>query len=278
MDPDRPQLPSIQHLFAVADSGAAPPPPPSFPAELRAPTSAFEPPSHTTPFSHFRPATPQTSYADSRRASLADEAAAPSDAASTGRPALPALTLTESLHSLPTPLASPDVTTPPADFPPRDAYSPFTATYSSIFFPSTAPPLPARRPVSDPGRHLPRPDSPPRDRLATLAGAAAALSPPFSSTSSFAGPSRSRSASTSTTHSYSLCDFEPHKKTKGAAQGPLPKRFACRSCTVAFARRNDLLRHERTHTGETPFECRRGCNKRFKRSDARKRHEEKGIC
>jgi len=57
------------------------------------------------------------------------------------------------------------------------------------------------------------------------------------------------------------------------------KRFACPypGCTLRFARLNDQQRHSRIHSGECPFACRR-CGHRFKRSDARRRHELKEIC
>ncbi|KPV78651.1 uncharacterized protein RHOBADRAFT_51094 [Rhodotorula graminis WP1] len=45
----------------------------------------------------------------------------------------------------------------------------------------------------------------------------------------------------------------------------------CPTCAKAFARRYDLTRHERLHSGELPFECGK-CGKRFPRSDARRRH------
>ncbi|GAA5892573.1 hypothetical protein JCM6882_005650 [Rhodosporidiobolus microsporus] len=57
-----------------------------------------------------------------------------------------------------------------------------------------------------------------------------------------------------------------------------PRRFVCATCDAPFARKNDLTRHERIHSGEMPFECRRGCGARFRRSDARKRHENKSDC
>lgn len=57
------------------------------------------------------------------------------------------------------------------------------------------------------------------------------------------------------------------------------KRFACPfpGCTLRFARLNDQQRHSRIHSGECPFACRR-CGHKFKRSDARRRHELKEIC
>ncbi|EMC98366.1 hypothetical protein BAUCODRAFT_67601 [Baudoinia panamericana UAMH 10762] len=44
----------------------------------------------------------------------------------------------------------------------------------------------------------------------------------------------------------------------------LPKAFACSSCGKGFARRSDLARHERIHSGVRPHACDYpGCNKQF---------------
>ncbi|KAI9094013.1 hypothetical protein DFS34DRAFT_569665, partial [Phlyctochytrium arcticum] len=42
-------------------------------------------------------------------------------------------------------------------------------------------------------------------------------------------------------------------------------------CSREFARRHDLLRHERMHTNEKPFVCRH-CGAGWGRSDALRRH------
>ncbi|KAG8734466.1 hypothetical protein FRC11_009995 [Ceratobasidium sp. 423] len=42
-------------------------------------------------------------------------------------------------------------------------------------------------------------------------------------------------------------------------------------CVKDFARMHDWVRHQRVHTGQTPYEC-LSCGKSFKRSDARGRH------
>ncbi|OBZ90119.1 Transcriptional regulator prz1 [Choanephora cucurbitarum] len=50
-----------------------------------------------------------------------------------------------------------------------------------------------------------------------------------------------------------------------------PKPFACHLCTRCFARKHDLQRHIRVHTGAKPYSC-LSCSKAFARTDALKRH------
>lgn len=52
---------------------------------------------------------------------------------------------------------------------------------------------------------------------------------------------------------------------------PNPKVFSCPQCNRSFARKYDLIRHIRVHTGVKPYAC-PSCKKRFSRSDARTRH------
>ncbi|KAI8062476.1 Krueppel-like factor 5, partial [Gongronella butleri] len=49
------------------------------------------------------------------------------------------------------------------------------------------------------------------------------------------------------------------------------KPFACTACTWVFARKHDLERHTRKHTGKKPYAC-HACHSCFARSDARRRH------
>lgn len=49
------------------------------------------------------------------------------------------------------------------------------------------------------------------------------------------------------------------------------KPHTCTFCSRAFARRHDLQRHTRVHTGVKPYGC-PSCQKCFARSDARRRH------
>ncbi|KAI8149827.1 hypothetical protein BJV82DRAFT_491945, partial [Fennellomyces sp. T-0311] len=47
--------------------------------------------------------------------------------------------------------------------------------------------------------------------------------------------------------------------------------YPCYLCTRAFARKHDLQRHIRVHTGAKPYAC-LCCKKAFARTDALKRH------
>lgn len=49
------------------------------------------------------------------------------------------------------------------------------------------------------------------------------------------------------------------------------KKFACHICSRCFARKHDLQRHIRVHTGAKPYSC-LSCSKSFARTDALKRH------
>lgn len=49
------------------------------------------------------------------------------------------------------------------------------------------------------------------------------------------------------------------------------KTFACCVCLRSFARKHDLQRHIRVHTGAKPYSC-LSCTKAFARTDALKRH------
>ncbi|KAJ3213130.1 hypothetical protein HDU67_003347 [Dinochytrium kinnereticum] len=50
------------------------------------------------------------------------------------------------------------------------------------------------------------------------------------------------------------------------------KEFGCAQCGKRFLRRQDLRRHENTHTGVRPFSCPLGCGTTFSRNDALQRH------
>lgn len=51
-----------------------------------------------------------------------------------------------------------------------------------------------------------------------------------------------------------------------------PSYFSCQFCSKVFCKKNQLLRHHRTHSGERPFNC-KVCGKSFTRVDALKRHK-----
>ncbi|QRV86120.1 C2H2 zinc finger [Ceratobasidium sp. AG-Ba] len=72
-------------------------------------------------------------------------------------------------------------------------------------------------------------------------------------------------------------------RRNGKQDQPVPtddptRPFGCRhptdsgeACSQNFARKHDWARHQRVHTGETPYMC-HGCVKPFRRADARARH------
>ncbi|KAF2460615.1 hypothetical protein BDY21DRAFT_280746 [Lineolata rhizophorae] len=56
---------------------------------------------------------------------------------------------------------------------------------------------------------------------------------------------------------------QPNGRANGGESGP-PKAFACSTCGKGFARRSDLARHERIHSGIRPHVCDYpGCGKQF---------------
>ncbi|KAG2233174.1 hypothetical protein BDF21DRAFT_432435 [Thamnidium elegans] len=63
----------------------------------------------------------------------------------------------------------------------------------------------------------------------------------------------------------SLLPTEPVTKTNDVRPYP------CHLCRRAFARKHDLQRHIRVHTGDKPYSC-PCCKKAFARTDALKRH------
>ena len=59
----------------------------------------------------------------------------------------------------------------------------------------------------------------------------------------------------------------PNSATEDESSGPTPnpaKTFPCSTCGKGFARRSDLARHERIHSGDRPHVCpEEGCGKPF---------------
>ncbi|ORY03509.1 hypothetical protein K493DRAFT_311666 [Basidiobolus meristosporus CBS 931.73] len=66
---------------------------------------------------------------------------------------------------------------------------------------------------------------------------------------------------------------ETNKKQASTTEKP----YQCTFCDKAFARKYDLDRHSRLHTGDKPYKC-TFCNKGFARVDARKRHYQANDC
>lgn len=66
-------------------------------------------------------------------------------------------------------------------------------------------------------------------------------------------------------------DDEPEIKKEVQQVEERTKSFECTICCKPFAKKNQLQRHVRIHTGERPFKC-QACVKSFTRIDALKRH------
>ncbi|KAG7254390.1 hypothetical protein CRUP_011562 [Coryphaenoides rupestris] len=68
--------------------------------------------------------------------------------------------------------------------------------------------------------------------------------------------------------------FEEHERVHQPGPSPSsqkPRVFSCTSCDKAFAKRSQLERHNRTHTGERPFKCQQ-CEKAFNQKSALQVH------
>ncbi|KAG2185996.1 hypothetical protein INT43_002434 [Umbelopsis isabellina] len=85
-------------------------------------------------------------------------------------------------------------------------------------------------------------------------------------------PRKELGASDVRVHSCSLCTEKFTQASKLRLHVQKSHRpHQCSACPRAFARKHDLHRHFRTHTGVKPYEC-AGCKATFARTDARQRH------
>lgn len=72
-------------------------------------------------------------------------------------------------------------------------------------------------------------------------------------------------------YTHQMQPVQPPQDQQGSSEGrlssgssSLPKAFACSTCSKGFARRSDLARHERIHSGVRPHVCDHpGCGKQF---------------
>ncbi|ORY38693.1 hypothetical protein BCR33DRAFT_720684 [Rhizoclosmatium globosum] len=78
--------------------------------------------------------------------------------------------------------------------------------------------------------------------------------------------------------------YSPNKYQFPAAAGPStsidprPRDHVCSVCQNRFLRRQDLYRHEVTHSKAKEYICPKGCGSSFGRSDALARHLKTSKC
>ncbi|KAG2200044.1 hypothetical protein INT47_007689 [Mucor saturninus] len=76
---------------------------------------------------------------------------------------------------------------------------------------------------------------------------------------------------TTTTSNYEAATQRHSSPESSCSVASHKKMFSCNYCSRSFARKYDVARHKRIHTGVKPYVC-PCCSKGFSRSDARVRH------
>ncbi|KAJ3284558.1 hypothetical protein HDU79_008048 [Rhizoclosmatium sp. JEL0117] len=115
---------------------------------------------------------------------------------------------------------------------------------------------------------------PPQSGLSSSTSTSASISTTSTSTIPTTTATKPFRPSTSTTPDDAL-----HKHSDSTIQkDPRPRHFLCATCHKSFLRKQDLSRHEVTHTTIKAFSCPLGCGTTFGRADAMSRHVKARRC